>query len=506
MSIKQPQADAVPADRVRYVQDTFLGYDSRNSPILIPPGRGRYAQNVEFTPLGLFKKGMGSKRVFEQRPAPANIIRAFRMGTNPDKYICLLANNTIATMAAPEGWVTIATGISFAPMSRATLNNKVYLANGTDPLIEYDPATNTTTLLTDAPLGNIVVQFESRIWIAGVKSSPSAVYPSALGDGSTYDLLDSFELSSVDKFTDSITSMRPWNARMVVFKTNHVYEFSTRAGTFLDVDPRGMYSGVGPRSHEMTAVGGEGVYFIMPKEGIYKYTGETAPTLISERVKGDFLYDFDFNSASHRPVLECGSRQLYFAGWVPNEQRWRVLLCDLDEYTHVVGSGAEWLFSGQGGDVYYTRRDKPYLYLFDDNRTTFDGESIESFMEVPDSALGLPINRKRFREIMVETDNPQATWKLEWWVDGGDPTATSDRMRHGIFSHQPETNNAARWDMGNWDGFNWASDADAIDQRLFHFPQGARGRNIRWKFSATGAEPITLRRLTLNYIPIKGKR
>ena len=42
------------ATREEYNQETFLGYDSHISDVLIPMGRGKLVQNVAFTKFGLW--------------------------------------------------------------------------------------------------------------------------------------------------------------------------------------------------------------------------------------------------------------------------------------------------------------------------------------------------------------------------------------------------------------------------------------------------------------------
>jgi hypothetical protein len=128
-----------------------------------------------------------------------------------------------------------------------------------------------------------------------------------------------------------------------------------------------------------------------------------------------------------------------------------------------------------------------------DRGTSFDGQTIEAFLQVANTDLGISGRNKRFHQLQIETDAPNgATLSFApdfAYSDPDLPVVASE----GLFIRS----GGGFWDVDTWDSFNWSEPTVGIATGYL----SGIGRNFGVFFYSTTAteRPHTLQGMTLTF-------
>jgi hypothetical protein len=152
-----------------------------------------------------------------------------------------------------------------------------------------------------------------------------------------------------------------------------------------------------------------------------------------------------------------------------------------------------------GREVCYFGSDDGYVYQLDVG-TSFDGEVIEAFIQLPYNHLGTPRQLKQFRKAIVElVAAPNTQLYLTAVYDYSDDEQGS--MPELAFD---VSGGGGLWDIANWDEFYWSSPNEGKAEG----PLEGQGANISLIIYSSSAyeESHNIQGITLDYSPRGIKR
>ena len=202
------------------------------------------------------------------------------------------------------GWASIRPSLTTDKKARfMTYLNYTFMVNGAEATAIWDGNPSTVFVTTgnalNAPIGTLIENFQSRIWIAGNPSKPDRIYYSSIPSATatpivTWDTADSgsqwIDISPSDG--DIITGMQRYKSTMLVFKTNRVY----RLFGINQSEPDPQYN-VGTTSNESIVETKAGVFFFHPT-GIYQYNAYGQIQEVSRPLQIDIIKQIPVSSYS----------------------------------------------------------------------------------------------------------------------------------------------------------------------------------------------------------------
>ena len=229
--------------------------------------------NFDFDKIGSVKTRKGTTILGNQIDSATNILGLYEFrdsGTGTDNQI-MTVNGTVLYYLSGSTWTSKRTGLTASAKAEfTTFLDYVFMVNGNEATQTWSGATGAsfgTTNAVDAPVGNYIENFRSRVWIADnedrvyYSSLPSTDTPPTITWDTTNDYID---ISPQDG--DNTTKLKRYKNALLLFKREHIYRIYSINET--EPDPKisvGTYSG---RS-VVEAV--DGVYFHHPT-GIYRYS------------------------------------------------------------------------------------------------------------------------------------------------------------------------------------------------------------------------------------------
>lgn len=181
--------------------------------------------------------------------------------------------------------VTFTSWTAGKKMRFANFLDLLWAANGTDIVRTWD-GTGTdewsTTKAVNAPVGNLIATFYSRMNIAGVSSFPSRLY--YLAPDSSYDM-DWSAVSFIDinpNDGDQITALEKNSGILLIFKNRYLYTWNG-----VQTQPDAIMEIGTPSQEAVTSLRGVTYYFGVTynSAGIYEYRG-SYPIEVSRQVRG----------------------------------------------------------------------------------------------------------------------------------------------------------------------------------------------------------------------------
>lgn len=147
---------------------------------------------------------------YKKKDGTSYFIRA--KGTKLQKFntTSLLWEDTTKTITADK------------PFAYVVYDNKLYCSNATDTVFTWDGTTFTD--VAAIPKGNIMVVFESRLYVSGVTAEPLTIYYSKAADFTNFTVSATegglFQILGVDK----VTAMENYYGFLVVFKEKSIWK------------------------------------------------------------------------------------------------------------------------------------------------------------------------------------------------------------------------------------------------------------------------------------------
>lgn len=284
-------------------------------------------------------------------------------------------------------------------MSYVSYYNKLFFANGADPLFYYDPDTTTFTTVTTGVVPTdckFLEVFQNRVFVAGTYEAPSRLYFSRVYDGTdwTIDPTDASAASSIDvdpEFGGSIVGIKNVNNRLDIYKEHGMYRWD---GITLVRVPTNESA---TSSYSISDI--EGLNYFTNRDSMFSYDG-TQPSDIgfpnNDIIKGisgtvfsdlqsasfDFRYylavgnitDQDGNSYTNAVIVyDRRLNHFYLYSFYDNPYCWGV-----------------WVDPTTLENNLYFGDNTGQVYIFDDEATSDNGHAIHARIETHLNHFGYP--------------------------------------------------------------------------------------------------------------------
>lgn len=221
----------------------------------------------------------------------------------------IVVNGTTVYYLSGTTYTAIRSGMTGGSKARfSTYLDYLFMVNGTEATAVWDGNTasfSTAGNALNAPTGNFIENFRSRMWIAGNTTYPDRLYYSSIPSSVVTPIISWntdvatgqwIDISPSDG--DTITGLQRFRNTLIVFKTNRLY----RVFDIGQVDPDPYYS-VGTSSSESIVETKVGVFF-HHSSGFYQYNVYG----VVQEISGPLRYDF----IRAIPASAYGS----IAGWI----------------------------------------------------------------------------------------------------------------------------------------------------------------------------------------------
>ena len=156
--------------------------------------------------------------------------------------------------------------------------------NGTDSPFYWNgnsasSSTTWTATTGSVPNGKYVVQWQGRLWVAGVQGTDSRLYYSDLADAFSWTSTNTADFDSADG--EAITGLGTVGPYLLVFKRSKVwvvYDVDTTLGPLTRVVSRN----IGCCSHRTIVETPKGTMFLSPDKGVWITNGSTVQSLVTK--------------------------------------------------------------------------------------------------------------------------------------------------------------------------------------------------------------------------------
>ena len=285
------------------------GLNTMDGPYLVTTGECRDCSNVTSTARGSIVRRNGVT-TFADAPSSTSYNSLFALETSVSsatrKALIAVHGNTIYAINGVAARSTIKTGVTsgvtweFCSYPGTTTPGAPAYAfgmNGSDTPQKWTGDTATTmsdwvatagTGLGSVPNGRYVVNWQGRLWVAGVGGNGSRLYYSGVGDAYNWpstNFADVFD--SADG--EDITGLATVGAYLVVFKRSKiwvVYDVDVDLGPLTRVVSRN----IGTCSHRSVVETPNATLFLTPDKGVWSTDGSTVKDL-SAKVRPSFNLD-----------------------------------------------------------------------------------------------------------------------------------------------------------------------------------------------------------------------
>lgn len=286
------------------------GLNTMDGPYLVTTGECRDCSNVTSTARGSIVRRNGVA-TFADAPSSTSYNSLFALetavGSAPRKSLVAVCDAAIYAIDGVGARVTLKTGVSsgvtweFCSYPGTTTPGAPAYAfgmNGTNTPQKFigdttlSPASNAMTdwvaTVGTVPNGRYAVQWQERLWVAGVSGKGSSLYYSGVGDAynwPTANVADIFD--SADG--EDITGLATVGAYLLVFKRSKVwvvYDVDVDLGPLKRVVSRN----IGTCSHRSVVETPNATLFLTPDKGVWSTDGSTVRDL-SAKVGPSFNID-----------------------------------------------------------------------------------------------------------------------------------------------------------------------------------------------------------------------
>jgi hypothetical protein len=204
----------------------------------------------------------------------------FQRAGQTTQYIVHLDDGTVRYSTDLINWTTMRSGLSTtAPMSYATFNNKLYMANGVDNYYEWDGSAGTA--YAAVPKFKYLEEWKDGLWGAATTADPDIVYASEAGDATTWGALDFVYIAKGNG--PGITGLASDANALVIFKhleTHALYDPVEFTNRVVDTEK-------GCLSH-FSIVKHQGLIYFISHEGACLYLGDAPSQIISQAIQPVF--------------------------------------------------------------------------------------------------------------------------------------------------------------------------------------------------------------------------
>ena len=242
------------------------------------------------------------------------------------RYLIATDNRSIWSTENCASWVLISTGLLVTSFPRfATINNNLWIVNGTNYPIVWD-GVSTTTLngtggLPLAPITKYISFWKSRVWLANSVTDPSGIYFSALVDdqGNILDPATSpgawsniNNLIYFDRDNGSpIYGIKVYRDNMYVFKENNIDRLVFESEFVIGgISTAKSVSTTGSKFQESIIEMDDGILRFLGRDGVYRFDGSTVQR-ISTKWTPTF---YSFKQPSHSEKSIAWATTTDFAG------------------------------------------------------------------------------------------------------------------------------------------------------------------------------------------------
>lgn len=235
--------------------------------------------NMHFDAIGSAKLRKGITALGGQLPGGQILGMHYHVDTvnTPANTRMIVVNTNVVSYFSAGNWIAIRSGLAGTGKARfSTYLNFAFMVNGVDATAIWDGTAAgsfvTTGNASGAPIGTLIENFRSRMWISGNPTYPSRVYYSSVPSAAATPVItwntdavtgQWIDISPSDG--DSMTGLQRYRNTMLCFKTNHLY----RLFDIGQVDPDPYYA-VGTSSMESVVETKVGVFF-HHATGIFQY-------------------------------------------------------------------------------------------------------------------------------------------------------------------------------------------------------------------------------------------
>lgn len=372
-----------------------------------------------------------------------------------------------------------------------TWGNRCYIANGKEPIMEYD-GTSVTKWDSAIPKGKYITSHKNMIFWSGNDNSPSEVFFSEIAPtASTPGDYDSVKAQTDDG--DKVMNIIKQQDNLVIFKSEsiHVLYGTSRFNfTLREVQP--TIGTVAPKS----VTNFQNMLFFLYRDGIYTFDG-TNTQIISTKIEPTIK-----DIANPEKCAGAINGQKYYLAYSdgisgsPNE---KVLVYSLihqswSRFTNYPVAMFNNFDGSQDGarnmeELYFGSSKTGQIYMTGQGYND-DGEDIIVEYRTKHFNLDAIEIVKTFRHIMVD-NLTIGNFKLVYDVDKG--------LNTGSFNISGlESKEEYKWDNNTWNELVWAPEESP---NLFGspLPSGTYGRNIRFIINEKGQEDMKLYGITLNF-------
>lgn len=383
-----------------------------------------------------------------------------------------------------------------------TWGNTCYIANGVDPIMEFD-GTSVVKWDSAIPKGKYITSHKNMIFWAGDSTSPSELYFSEIsppaGSPGSYKSIK-FQTDDGDKIMNIIKQQD----NLVVFKTDSIhvlygsseYNFSKR-----EVQP--TIGTIAPK----TVTNLQNSIFFLYRDGVYIFDGSNTK-LISNKIEPTIMSISEPNQCAG-----AVNNQKYFLAYsdgIVGSTNDKVMVFStihgswtrFDNYPVNMWNNFDGSQDGAVNleELYFGSAEEGQIYKvgtgYDDDGEDISVEWRSKFYDM--DAIEIV---KTFRHIMVD-NLTVGSFKFTYDVDKGTITRSFDIV--GLIDDEKYL----------WDSQDWADDDGTIEDnelvwspdesaKIFGspLPSGTYGRNIRFIITDSSQENLKLFGITLNYRP-----
>ena len=468
--------------------------NTRDNAYLIADSQARDLQNVQGTPAGAIVKRSG----LVSFATPADVLTSlfaceataspFLIGAGTTKLYSIASDGTIATiktgLTSGERW-------EFITAPAVSSQGPLFGMNGADTPQQWTGSSTTgdwtnTSGSVDVPNGTMLVSSLNQIFVAGVSTTPSRLYWSAIGDPTNWDSASDLGAGFMDLDPDdgqAISGLGVVGPYVMVCKPRKIWFLIDPASATV----RQLSNNVGCVAHRSIATGAAGTYFLsedrvyltngsklQPVSDIIQPTVDSIQAGLRSQAAGAC-----FNTHYYLSVPLTGTDNDTTLDWDETLQSW---------WKHSFGSNqmAIWHLNDEAGLYSAKSTDKFVDQAFVSGTMQDNGTDFEWVWRGPwqspiffrHKSYQVPFSRKRLRQLRVDGSG-NVDFSIAKDFAGAETLWQSD-----IFSYENTTDTFAG--SGTFGGDGLFGTPSASEARLFTM---GVARAFSFVFSATSSDP-----------------
>lgn len=368
----------------------------------------------------------GVKGFVRYTPTSGSNVTIFAHGTN----LYTINDSTGVTTSIKSGLNSSATRYRFAKY-----NDKVYIANGYDNLMEYNGSSVTDNALTTIP--SHVVAHKNRLFIVKA-SDPTRLEFSNLADDTTWESTNFLYVPS-PKSNDPVNAIHSFQDTLVCLTRNNKYAlYGSDLGDFSLKQTLGKE---GTRAQE-TSVANENAIFFVGSDGFYAWNGSK-----DEKISLPITADLDDVADLDEIVMYIYENKIFFSfqptGDIHYDGRF-MFDADYGEWFYDTGTHTALGLVTETGQLLEASEDTGTLY-YGDRQFSDMGRPIEFVYRTKYFNFGYSDNKKQVRRLYLHLRSQSQPFSMTVGVDKD-------------FANSPENQSVELQGTGDtWGNFVWGS-------------------------------------------------